>query len=441
VSRVAWLLLAGFVLSRAPLLGGGFGSDDDSWRNAVAALRMREIGHYIPSRVPGFPLFEGLMAGLIRGGPNATNGAAALAGLAATILFWRLLRARGVREPIWPLLAFAFGAPLWIRCTQSMDYAFGLAFFLAAWLAALSRRYGPAGILVALATGCRPSYALASLPMLVLMQARREPPRRFLAYGLGLAPLTAALFTPVLLSPEAEHLERHIAHHAARAHVTAGNALWMAKRGALFALGRPGLLAAGLAIAAALAARWRRRSEPRPALPGAGAVRAFEVSLALSIGGFWLLIPYDEAYLLPLVPLALIALARSLPRAWLVATMLAITAEPLVSIRLDARLVPGELFQEIAERRRQLAEVRALLERRPTVPTVYVVGRAAVLRLLVLDPSLARMAPAWSPFHQPGVALVSRDGRRSFAEDLEPGQEAALASEGRAVERVRFSGR
>jgi len=436
--RVALILLAGFAVSRLPLLGNGFGSDPDSWRNAVAAIHMREAGRYIPSRVPGFPVFEGIMVALIPAGSNSTNGAAVLAGLAAILLFWRLLAALEVRDRFWPLVAFAFGAPLWVFCSQSIDYAFGLALFLASWLAAVRRRYAWAGALLALATGCRATYGLVHLPMFALMLARREPRRQLLAYGLGSVPVTAALFAPVLLSPEAAHLERHLAHHAAGAHITAGTAAAIAKAAALFLFGKPGVMVAALALAAALAVRLRRPAgRSGPALPDAGPLRAFELGLALAIGGFWLLIPYSEAYLLPLVPLGLIALARFLPRAWLVATMLAITAEPLVTLRLDAmRPVPGGLFQEVAERRRQLADSRALLLRAPPRPTVYVVGRFTVLRLLVLDPTLARMAPAWSPFHLPGVALVSGDGRRAFAEDLEPGQEAHLRKAGWAIERV-----
>jgi len=46
--KIAIILLIVF-LSRTPFLSAGFGSDDDAWRVAVAALRLRDTGEYIPS--------------------------------------------------------------------------------------------------------------------------------------------------------------------------------------------------------------------------------------------------------------------------------------------------------------------------------------------------------------------------------------------------------
>src|SRR5580765_7917805 len=76
---------AAVAVSRVPLVGGGFGSDDDSWRNAVAATRMHALGHYVPSRAPGFPVFETLLSVLVGHGWLVTNGVTALAGVIAAV--------------------------------------------------------------------------------------------------------------------------------------------------------------------------------------------------------------------------------------------------------------------------------------------------------------------------------------------------------------------
>lgn len=425
------------MLVRVPLLGGGFGSDPDAWRNAVAALHSLEAGRYVPSRVPGFPLFEGLLVALVRFGPIATNGAAIAAGLACIVLFARLLAEYRVASPGWVLAAFAFGPPLAVESVQTMDLAFGLAFFLGGWLAAKRGHPLLAGVLVALATGCRPTYALAHLAFLARLAAFRAPPERWLRYVAGAVPLTIALFVPVAIAPEARHLEQHLARHVARAHVSASNALPLARHAARFLFGSVGtpLVALGAVV---IAIRWLRRRAARAAAPlEQAAERAFGWALAAGIGGFWLLIPYSAAYLLPLVPVVLIALARSLPRPLGVATMVAIGLQTFAGLQYrPPALVPGALATEMAARESQSAGIRELLASAPEAPTVYVVGREAVLRLLVTEPRLERRPAAWEPFEGPGVALVDRSRRVAYAASLTAGERDSLEGAGWRVEGI-----
>src|SRR6266542_3767104 len=95
-AALALLFAAVLLLSRYPLLHGGYGSDDDAWRSVVSALHMRESGHYVPSRIPGYPLFEFLLVFLVPFGPFATNLASVLAQLAAADSFRRGV---GHRDP------------------------------------------------------------------------------------------------------------------------------------------------------------------------------------------------------------------------------------------------------------------------------------------------------------------------------------------------------
>ncbi|MFQ5600430.1 MAG: hypothetical protein ACE5G2_07745, partial [Candidatus Krumholzibacteriia bacterium] len=60
-----WLLLALIAASRWWLLDTGFGSDADAWRVASSGHWLGQVGDYVVSRRPGYPLVELLMAGLL----------------------------------------------------------------------------------------------------------------------------------------------------------------------------------------------------------------------------------------------------------------------------------------------------------------------------------------------------------------------------------------
>jgi hypothetical protein len=441
LSRTAALGIAlALVISRLPLVGISYGSDDDAWRNIVAALHMREAGRYIPSRVPGFPLYEGLLALIAPGGWVATNLASILAGIAAAALFARLLARLRVRDARVMWFAFAFGTPLWVQCSQTIDYPFGLAFFLGSFLALLDRRSALAGVLLGIAVGCRPSYAATCLAVALFLIARRAPWRAWAAFALGFAPVAAGAITVVVLAPEARGLGAHFSQHAA-SHVSAVTTLPVLRLAAVYLFGKFGVCVLAVAL---VAAAWRAlRNRPRPPeTPGIAreerdAVLAFGIGLLVSVGGLYLLIPGEGAYLLPLLPFLLMALPAILPSGWCVAVALAITIQPLVSAKLDQRrFIPGDLFEEIALRRQDLTDTRALLSRNTRQPVVYVAGRFMTHRLLVLDPALERTEAGWAAFHRPGIALRSREQRVMFAEDLDPAQSAALERTGWSVVRL-----
>src|SRR6266581_3623522 len=98
-----WIVLVlALLASRLPLIGGGYGSDNDTWRNIVAAIHMHEAMRYVPSRVPGFPVYEGLLALLAPWGWIATNLASVAAEVAVASWFARLLTRLRVANPLWP---------------------------------------------------------------------------------------------------------------------------------------------------------------------------------------------------------------------------------------------------------------------------------------------------------------------------------------------------
>ena len=241
-----WVLVA-VLLSRLPLLGGGFGSSAEAWRNAVAALHMRELGRYLPFRMPSFPVFEGFTALLIPGGSFATNAAAAVASLVAVLAFVRVARRAGIARPFWPTVAFAFGAPLWVSSTMTIDFAFGLAFVLFAYSTALDRRGAWTGLLLALAAGCRPILWLLFPPMLVVLLARGAKPGTvgrfavtFVAISVVLAILVLANAPPGQFGGSLGYRFQHL--------VTPQVIVPVLRRAAVFSLGKLGILVAALGL-------------------------------------------------------------------------------------------------------------------------------------------------------------------------------------------------
>ena len=434
--RLAWVAMA-LLATRVPLLFGGYGSDDDAWRNIVAALHARDAGHYVPSRAPGFPLYEGLLTALAPGGSLVTNLAAVLAGIIALALFWGLLEDLKVRNREWVWTAFAFGSAMWVEISQTMDYSLGLACFLAAWRLVLRERYFLAGILIALATGCRATYLLLGAAFLVLMLWRRAGWKACAAYALGCGPLALALFVPYLLSPEARELLGDFRLHTGR-HATLGNVIPWARVCVVWLIGHFGLLVIGSFALALLVGRARWPRGPRIAPQ---AEHAFELAVVAITISLFLLIPGEGIYLLPALPVVLIAMSRILPRGWLAAAAIAMVAESLVSISFEERrFVPGRLLLELETRRHDARDVRELLQRHPSTPTVFVVGRFMILRLWASDRALTHTERVWSPWYDPGISLTTPDGRVAFADRLRDDQAQELIARGWAIQRLEFRG-
>jgi hypothetical protein len=435
--RVRLAALVGLVaLSRLPLLGQGYGSDEDSWRNAMAALRMRELGHYAISRPPGFPMFESAMAVLAPFGWWATNGAAALAGVVAVVLLRRIAARLGVQAPGWLALAFAFCGSLWVTTSQTMDYAWGLAFMLAAYLALLDRRHLLGGILLALATGCRVTMGPQVLGAAALLALGRAPVRAWAGLALGFTLTLVLLFLPVLSSPELGDLRAQAVHHTSQARLTPRTVVPVLRAAGAYLLGRFGLLLLGLAVMVTVLERtFAPRSLPWR-MSGAvvsGAVAYESIAVAVCVVLF-ALIPYENAYLLPALPFVLLLAARLLRRRWIIAMACVFATESLVTMRFDTRqVVPGVLFQERATRQADMAETRALLRLEPASPTVYLTDRVGLLRLRLLDRALERTGPQWEEIRHPGVALWRRDRRVGYAGGLTGAQRGSLVRAGYRV--------
>lgn len=302
--RPALALALLFVLSRAPMLTLGYGADADAWRVAITDRWLWAQGEYLPSRLPGYPVHELLSALLIKGGAPATNSATMLMSLAGVFLFAAILRRLRLQPAGLLTLTFAFTPLLWINSTVTMDYMWALTFILGAYLLTLHRRYLPAGIVLGLAAGSRLTSAAFAGPFLLLLLRERDlrgavrlTGATVVTGGIVFAPLWARYGLRMFAFADGRPTWGEVAR-------TLG-----VEAGSLLTFG--GLIVVGLLSLPHLRRIPRLvRRDPHLAVSLAAMLLVFSVFMRL---------PLEEAYLIPGVPFALLAMARLLRRPLLVA--------------------------------------------------------------------------------------------------------------------------
>jgi len=186
--------------STLPIFWLGYGTDLDVAAVLRAGERIRE-GGYEPSRTPGVPVFEAVVAILDPvGGHLAVNLATVAALLAAVVGSARLVRALG--RPNGDLVALAFLAcpTALIAGASTADFMYALAFFVWGALAHLRSRHVTAGVLLALGVGARSSTALVVAAFLLADAWPRERRRLGVKTALVAVPLGLLLYVPAWLA-------------------------------------------------------------------------------------------------------------------------------------------------------------------------------------------------------------------------------------------------
>jgi hypothetical protein len=195
------LVLITAVLS-LPLVWLGYGTDLDVPAVRATGELMRS-GDYAPSRNPGVPVFEAVVAVLDPiGGHVAVNLATALALVATVLGITRLVRASG--HPNGDLVALAFlASPLaLVAGTSTVDFMWALGFAVWALVALWHDRSAVAGVLFALAIGGRGSTVLVVAALLLADAWVPAHRRRAVVAAAVTAPLTLLLFVPAWLSAD-----------------------------------------------------------------------------------------------------------------------------------------------------------------------------------------------------------------------------------------------
>jgi hypothetical protein len=182
-----------------PLIWWGYGTDIDAGYLVEAGERIR-LFDYAPSRNPGVPVVEAIVAVLDPLGHVAVNLATAAA-LAATVVGCaRLVRAWGHDNGDVVALAFLASPIALVAGTSTGDFVWALALFVWGALAQIRDRPVVAGVLYALAVGSRSSTVVLIAAFLVADAWDRSGRRRALVAAAVAVPSTLLLFVPAWLS-------------------------------------------------------------------------------------------------------------------------------------------------------------------------------------------------------------------------------------------------
>lgn len=361
-----WGLGAAVLLSRAPWLGVGYGNDPDASRVVLAARAMLEERGYVRSRPPGYPVHESLVALLQSGGPWLTNGLSAVAAAVAAVLLARIARRLGSAHPVAVGAALAFTPVVFVASTSTMDYTTGLALALGAVDAVLAGRSALGGVLLGLAIGARVTYGALLLPLALWTLTGEDARRRALVLA-GAALATGALcFLPVVAryGPGFFTFADNVRYPAwATIAVGLGPGVWGT-------LGTVALLAAIVSVSASsghVRDRWAKRGVRR-----ATGLAALTVALYVVA---YLRLPHTSAYLVPVVPFALLVAGLLLPARALLALCVAVGAASFVGVGRSG-LAAGPALADRAARVAGVAEVDRWREAVRTLPrgSVLVAG-------------------------------------------------------------------
>jgi hypothetical protein len=193
-----WALLAITGAVTLPVLWLGYGTDLDIGDVRRTGALIRD-GDYFPSRNPGVPVFETLVAVADPLGHLALNVLAALAA-AAVVGVARLTTEWGRANGDLVALAFLVAPITVVSATSTTDFIYAVAFFV--WGAVLYRRDRSllAGVLFALAIGSRSSTLMLIAAFLAADAWAPAHRWRALRTALVLAPLSLLLYVPSWLA-------------------------------------------------------------------------------------------------------------------------------------------------------------------------------------------------------------------------------------------------
>jgi hypothetical protein len=160
IKRYDIYLLA--VLLYLPLTFLGYGSDSDTYGVLWTGIRFAKTFDYVPSRPPGFLVFETLtwIFNTI-GGYHLTNLFVMLMALAVLWGFSQVLDRYAVPHKKILLLALLIHPVFWLESTSTIDFIVAMGFTWIGFALLLKNHWWAAGIAMALAIGTRATSVIA----------------------------------------------------------------------------------------------------------------------------------------------------------------------------------------------------------------------------------------------------------------------------------------
>ncbi|MBE0695741.1 MAG: hypothetical protein IH586_02350 [Anaerolineaceae bacterium] len=177
-----WVLLLALLLY-LPLVFFGYGSDVDTFRVLDAGRNFFATADYVPSRRPGYLVYELAVFVLNHlGGSVLTNLGSLFWALVAVACFRRILLRHRIANAGLLTLILVMHPVFWYNATVSIDYLWALGMLLAGFDFLEQDRYGWAGLALGLAVGCRLSSIIIVAGLLGYAWLR-APQKRLLVTG------------------------------------------------------------------------------------------------------------------------------------------------------------------------------------------------------------------------------------------------------------------
>jgi len=375
------LLFVFVLLTRIPFLDAGYGEHVDAWRIANTARHIAETGDYVVSRFPGYPVQEIACSFIWKGGPIALNGASAIFSALSVLLFALILREMGCKDYLLASLALAFSPVFYINSVTSKDFLWALAFTLGSFYAILKNRPVAAGICLGLAIGSRLTSGVVALPLCLVLQGLNPENmrlRKILIFAAASTVTAVITFLPVFLKYGTGFFDFY-----EQLYPDWGTILERATSEMWGMSGIAGILIALGAIA------WRKGNKTQLTPPFSCApfhVWAWACAIIIYIAVF-LRLPHHSAYLIPLMPFAILLLARFAPRPAFWTFCVLVIAGSFVTINAHG-FSSGPIFKDREQRFTITSNIKGFLSFTERMPgkNVFVVGG--------WEPEITNISPA-----------------------------------------------
>ena len=178
-----------------PFIFLGYGPDSDTYEVLRTGNTFIRNFDYIPSRSPGYLVFEVFTFFANRiGGSIATNLMVIFMSLVCLYGFYSLCKALSIPNPKYLVLMVALNPYYWVASTTTMDYVFALGFFFMGVMLLLKKKAPYAGIAFSLAVGSRMTTILLVVFILILLFVLKLITFKEVAISFALTAIFSAIF-------------------------------------------------------------------------------------------------------------------------------------------------------------------------------------------------------------------------------------------------------
>ncbi len=377
------MLVIAVLLTRLPWLAPGPGLDPDAYRVLAVAENIAATGKYAASRLPGYPLYEYLVAIFPwRESAYLTNGLTALFSALSALFLALILHRLGVRHGFWLAFLFSLVPVILINSTVTMDYMIALTFLLGAFLFAMSGRAGLAGLFIGMAIASRITSAAMLIPLSLLLISREQSGQNRTAQSLarlwGLALAVAGLFfVPVL----ARYGPGFLTFHDKMPYPSPRQILHL---GVVNTWGGFSVVAWAILLIGAFLPTTVRQA--RQALAAHGTVMAAAMLAVLLYVIAFLRLPHDPAYLIPAIPFVFLLMTLFYPPLLHLFAALALALAAFIGLSSDGISLRGPIFKAHTARvdlRQRIREVIGTSQRLPKDAVIVAGAYLPAIRYLL----------------------------------------------------------